>query len=441
MKKLSLQLLKIKFISFTLGMSHFLCFYTPAFSQNALWAKSGTVDPNSPASDVGYGVATDVSGNVYVTGSFNSPTITFGSYILTKVGNQNFFLVKYDASGNVLWAKNWGASGFDVSHSVTTDASGNVYVTGLFGLNSIFWTDTLTSVFNDVFLAKFNSSGTLLWYKKSVISNYNSWGTGAANLNKGCGVATDNSGNVYITGWFTSSTIQFGNYTLTNTGYWDNFLVKYDSFGNVLWAKNISGPSFNWDGSYSVATDASGNAYVTGSRAYRYFFSKYDASSGNLLWNNNAGGTAYYSFGTDVSMDASGNIYVTGAFTGTTLTLGNYTLINTNSAGNTQDIFLVKYDVYGTVLWAINAGNNYADVGHSVATDALGNIYMMGSFSKLDNIIFGTDTLISPAGSDNPLFITKFDSNGNVLYASALASGGAGYGYNYNAIATFACNV
>src|SRR6266478_3524366 len=107
-----------------------------AQSPNWLWAKSagGTI------TDVGVGITTDAGGNVYAAGYFISSSIAFGTTTLANVqaGNSDIFLVKYDASGNVLWAKSAGSTGYDSGNGISTDSGGNVYVTGYFdGTSSI----------------------------------------------------------------------------------------------------------------------------------------------------------------------------------------------------------------------------------------------------------------------------------------------------------------
>lgn len=95
---------------------------TPSFR----WAKSAGGTNN----DEGNSIATDDDGNVFVTGRFQSPSITFGSTTLIKVGAYDFYIAKYDANGNVLWAQSAGGTNDDAGQSIATDVNGNVIVTG-----------------------------------------------------------------------------------------------------------------------------------------------------------------------------------------------------------------------------------------------------------------------------------------------------------------------
>ncbi|MFA4852230.1 MAG: SBBP repeat-containing protein [Bacteroidales bacterium] len=383
---------------------------------NVLWAKSfgGTGTGNNGAyGDKGQSITIDASGNIYITGEFSSPSITFGNYTLNNYGNNAYdvFIAKFDAGGNALWAKSAGGNYYDMSYSIKADASGNVYITGEFDSPSItFGNYTLNNHGNnayDVFFAKFDVNGNVLWAKSA--------GGNADDV--GNSITTDASGNVYITGEFDPPSITFGNYTLNNTGVWDIFLVKYNASGNVLWAKSAIGT--NNDYANSVTVDALGNAYVAGqfdsptmtvgsitltnantNGSFDLFLAKYD-TGGNVLWAKSAGGTDY-DVAYSVAVDVSGNAYVVGCFNSSTLTFGSTTLTN---AGY-ENIFLVKYDAGGNVLWAKSAGGTGSDGANSVAVDASGNTYLTGYFLS-STITFGSTTLTNAYVGLFDIFLAK----------------------------------
>ncbi len=447
-------------------------------SGNVLWAKSA----GGVANDYGYGVSSDISGNVLITGSFNSPTITFGTTTIANAGSNSgdVFLVKYNPSGNVLWAKSAGGTGDDGGRSVSTDSLGRVFVTGYFNSPTIiFGTNTLSNAgASDIFIVVFVSfDGSVDWAQR----------VGGTGNDEGNCVSNDENGNCYITGYFQSSTITFANTTLTNSGAADIFVLKYDgnsyqvwakssggvgndlgcgvstsTFGNVLllfitgsfnsspymafgstnlpnsnagggnvfivryfassgsmtWAKSASG-FFNDEGK-SITTDVNGNTYVTGyfdSPAIAFgtttlqnaggFVVKY-SPSGNVLWAQRVG-----DYGNSVSTDTSGNVFVVGYFNSSTITLGTTTL--TNSGSNNNDIFIVKYDPTGSVLWAKSAGGTSGKIGHCSSTDPSGNVLVIGSFLS-GTITFETDTFSS--GLSN-IFLAKYSASGNLLWAQS----------------------
>ncbi len=408
----------------------FLSIISNAQSHSWVQAKSA----GGTGQDKATSVTVDASGNTYVAGYFQSNTITFGSFTLTNAGGyDDIFLVKYDANGNVLWAKSAGGTADDDATSIAVDASGNTYVAGTFESSSItFGSITLTNGhtwYGDIFVAKYDTNGNVLWAKSAGGTDYD-----IANS-----VAVDASGNTYLTGMFGSPTITFGSTTLTNVGAYNIFLTKYDAAGNVLWAKKAGGE--NADEAFSVAVDASGNTYLTGmfcSSSITFgsttltnangihqtpdlFLAKYDAG-GNVLWAKSVGGTGYecaYS----VAINASGNPYVAGYFNSSTLSFGSTTLTN---AGN-PDIFLAKYDAGGNVLWAKSAGGTGTDIATSVAVDNSGNPYVVGYFTD-STFTFGSTTLTNADttsiwGSDD-IFLAKYDNAGNVLWAKS--AGGTG---------------
>ena len=427
MKKQLLTIIMLAFI----GWSN----VANAQAPNWAWAKSagGTWD------DRGNSIATDASGNVFMTGSFSSPTITFGTTTLTNNGNNDIFIVKYDANGNALWAKSAGGADNEWGYSVATDAAGNTYITGAFASSTItFGATTLTnssSVGNsDIFIVKYDANGNALWAKSA----------GGTWDDVGNSIATDAAGNAYITGGFSSPAITFGTTTLTNSGDYDIFIAKYDTNGNVIWAKSAGGTDA--DGGIGIVTDVAGNAYITGEFASStitfgattltnsssvgnsdIFIVKYDAN-GNALWAKSAGG-ADYEWGCSVATDAAGNAYITGAFYSSTITFGTTSLTN-YGIGN---IFIAKYDSNGNVLWAKSVGGPVDDWGNSIATDASGNVFMTGSFSS-PTITFGATTLTNSSSVSNyDIFIVKYDANGNVIWAK---SAGGWYSAGSNSIAT-----
>ncbi len=395
-----------------------ICCSANLFAQinNWLWAQ-GSVS-QFPYDCEGYAVSTDAAGNVFATGYFDTPSIIFGSTTIYDSGAGDMFLIKYDATGNLLWAKNAGGSGLDCGNSVCTDAAGDVFVTGFTQSPSItFGSTTLTNP-GGMFIAKYDANGNALWAKGA--------GTDAISYS----VSADAAGNVFATGEFRPS-IAFGTTTLSNSGFgYDVFLVKYDTNGNVLWAKNPVGA--NTDECYSVSADVSGNAFITGyfssptitfgsttltnTVASDLFLAKYDAN-GNVLWAKGVSGTGQNSY--SVSADPNGNVFMTGYFRSPALAFGATTLTNSGGA----DLFLAKYDANGNVLWAKSASGTSDDKGYSVSADAVGNFYVTGSFES-STITFDSLTLARPLPSFDPMFIVKYDTDGNVICGSALGSGG-----------------
>ena len=248
------------------------------------------------ASDYASGLAVDVAGNVYVTG-------TSGTGIVA-----DYATVKYDANGNQLWVARYnGPDGSDdSSRAIAVDAAGNVYVTGTsngLGPNADYAT------------IKYDPNGNRLW-----VARYNGPGPGNA-YDSATALAVDAAGNVYVTGHSAGSGTSA-----------DCATVKYDTNGNQLWVARYNGPGNNTDAASALAADAAGNVYVTGyvyvtgpnegatSFDYDYATIKYGAN-GNELWvaryngpvnGDDHGPVTGEDFATDLVVDATGNVYVTG---------------------------------------------------------------------------------------------------------------------------------
>jgi hypothetical protein len=289
----------------------------------------------------GTGVAVDSSGNVYVAGTFYGTTDA-ASGSLTSAGGSDVYLAKYDGSGNLVWSKRFGGTNYDYSTAIAVDTSGNIYVTGYFYGTTDSSSGSLVSAGgSDVFLAKFNNASSLLWAKRF-------GGTGADN---GYGIDVDSSGNPVITGAF-SGTANFGGVTLTST-YTAMYLVKYDGNGNTVWAK-----SFDNGGHYGA-------------------------------------------MGRAVALDGQNNIAVVGGVSGAE-NFGCGTLADSSSGS--YDIFFVKFNSLGQCIWSIRADYVWDDSGYGVCFDQGGDIFGTGYFYQ------GADLGGTPLSSDlvNAAFLVKF---------------------------------
>ena len=104
--------------------------------------------------DLGYGIAVDASGNVYITGYFND-TATFGTTSKTSAGSADIFVAKYSNAGSLQWVQTAGGTSYDLGNGITVDASSNVYITGYFNGTATFGATSKTSAGSaDIFVAR-----------------------------------------------------------------------------------------------------------------------------------------------------------------------------------------------------------------------------------------------------------------------------------------------
>ncbi|WP_026464351.1 SBBP repeat-containing protein [Adhaeribacter aquaticus] len=367
----------------------FIAKYDPA--GNVLWAKSA----GGSGSDKSRSIAVDGAGNVYITGRFKSSRASFGSFTLSNTGDDDVFIAKYDASGNIIWAKSAGGTSTDQGNGIAVDRSGNVYVTGSFYTTVSFGGTTLTSTGDrEMFIAKYDGSGNLLWAKSA----------GGPYHDHGMEVAVDGSGNAYIIGEY-YKTGTFGGVLLTSDGDSDIFVAKYNSSGNVVWAQTGGASGTFNDKSQTIAVDASGNAFVTGSFTGTgsfgssrlqsrgmadYFLVKYSSENGSVEWAKSYGDTGDdTSYG--ITLDDVGQPLVTGE--------------TESRTGTGIDVFVTQFDQLGGEQWTKNAGGSGSDYGQSLVAFG-GNIYLTGEYSG--NATFGGKTLTA---RDKGIFVAKLSSS------------------------------
>ncbi len=394
-------------------------------SPNWLWVKGD----GGNDTEIGNAVAIDNSGNVFVTGRFQTSVLTLGPALFYNLGEDDVYVIKYDANGNMLWARSIGGIQTDIGEAIAADAEGNVYVGGNFSSPALLFSvdDTLHNSnpgYNSIFLAKYDANGNILWYKKEGGLN-----TVITDL------AIDDSAHLYITGALYNPSVIFGPDTLYNNsagGESDIFIVKLDSAGNEIWATSSGASQSEYTSSISL--DPFGNILVTGGFEFGYFILGNDTltnpaidsddffvvkynNNGIPLWAKRAGAVNDADeSGSSITSDQHGNVYVTGSFKSGIMYFGATPLANTDNSGNTHDIFIAKYDPNGNVLWIKKEGGSYWDYGNTIAVDDYGHVFVSGSFHSY-TITFGSNTLVNTLGTNKDMYLTCYDTSGTVLWA------------------------
>lgn len=388
------------------------------YGQNPSWVWATNTQSTSTSS--GNAVTTDSVGNVYVTGYYYAPSINFGSQVLDNLGQSDFFLVKYDPQGNVIWAKGAGSPDFDEGNAVATDRYGNVYVTGSFNGDTIAFDNIILTSSNPgvyhFFLVKYNSDGDAVW---AINPDNDNWSYGHD-------LVVDEGGDIIVTGGFVYPTLQFGSDTLYNNGSTGNdlFIMKFHPEVGLIWSVNAGGDSY--DVGYGIDYDENKDIYVTGSFGSTMIWGTDTLISsggsdicvlkcdefGNPLWARSAGGVDHdEGLSLDVSSDQG--VFVTGLFASPFIDFGSNPLVNLGD----NDIFLTKLDQQGNVTWSIRAGESGWDEAFGVTSDMNGNAYLTGGFRSA-SITFGNETLTNANADKSDLFVTGYDgASGNVLWA------------------------
>lgn len=283
----------------------------------------------------------------------------------------------YSGHSQVLdWAKQFEGPGYSKTKSMALDSEKSICTTGDFNLTVDFDPNpvvsfNLTSISSsDIFVAKLDSSGNLMWAK-----SYGSQGSPMAD--GGQAIAVDDNDNILVTGFFLGI-INFNpggsGGVLNYFGDFDIFVLKLDKNGNFLWAKQFGGPSF--DDANAISTDSQGNVYVSG-----VFANTADFDPGLL----------------------------------------NFDLV---SAGG-FDAYLTKLDTAGNFLWAKQWGGLASDGGQSIVNDALGNAYVAITFRLGIDLDPGPNMLSATASGLDDLLICGLNTMGNLLWAKTVGGSGA----------------
>lgn len=321
------------------------------------------------------------------------------------------------------FAKQFGDILFDQGCSITTDNLGNSYTAGRFYGTVDF--DPGPGVFNltcaatnygGIFILKLDASGNFIWAKSIDKINDNVY------------IALDAVNNIYITGGFLNQITDFdpgaSTYTL-NSVNGSVFVVKLNSGGNFIWAKQMS---FSIGYPTGIAVEASGNVHTIGNfeqtgdfdpgpGVYNLtsnggtFISKLDAN-GVFIWAKQLEPNASDQiFSKDIKADNTGNIYLTGWVRGTTDFDPGPAIYTLTTFLN--EAFILKLNSSGNFIWAKSIQCNSVSVGSSLAVEPSGNVFLGGYFSGATSYL----NMTSSGGHD--AFISKFDASGNLLWAKS----------------------
>jgi hypothetical protein len=338
-------------------------------------------------------IAVDSSGNVYVTGDSSA---TWGTPINAFSTTTEAFVAKFNSSGSLVWNTFLGGSGnSEAGTAITLDASGNVFVTGW---SNATWGTPVTGYGGgsfDAFVAKLNTSGALQWNTFA----------GGSGIDAAYGVVLDSSGSIYIAG---NSSATWGSPVAAYSSGEDGFVAKFSSTGSLTWNTFVGG-SGN-DRAEDLAIDANNNIYGVGysnatwGTPVRAYTSGQDAtafnltSAGALSWNTFLGGS-----GTDylgrIAIDSSGNSYLSG-YSGATWG----TPVAAYTAGN--DGSVVKLNSTGALQWNTFIGGSGADVTNGITLDSNSNVVVTGVASTT----FGTPWRSYTSGQD--VFVAYLNTNG-----------------------------
>ena len=366
---------------------------------------NGIVIKQNPAGGVIWEVALGASSRNTIFGSVcvdTSDNIIVAGYTLadTPTSTYKIFVAKFNSSGTLQWSKSfYGTLGANGARSVAVDASGNIAVSAYVQKNATY---------SDAAVLMLNSSGTLQWQRKLV----------GAYEGDGTGVSFDSSGNVFVVGYY---------WKQTSGGIRSAFLVKYNSSGTFQWKTGLEITGSNSQFFNGIDIDASGNIYVAGATGptatYLSQVAKYN-SSGTLQWNRRINLlTSGIDVGNSISVSSDGSVYATISANSAAMALAKY-----NSSGTLQWVRSLygasTEEVYGVTVDAnaipIFVGYTSSDGAGSfdavtarvpadgTGTGAVGASLTYASISATDGA--SPQTVFSPAVTDTALTLTTITS-------------------------------
>jgi hypothetical protein len=355
-------------------------------------------------------VTTDGSDNIIVVGDFRE-TIDLGDTTLTSAGDFDVFLAKYDKDGTLLWARRMGGlAGGDIGLEVAADEAGNVAVTGYYWISAVFGDTTLTSVAlsEDIFLAKYTGSGQFLWAASA---------GGPGFVDEGHSVAIHTDGSVIISGRFNQPEATFGDSTVTGRG---GFIAKYDSDGRFVWVR----PAVS-TGLLATITDIGigddGSVYGIGYFPDTVVIGTTTLVSGGgndtfVLRLDDTGAPLYVDqitgsdpvFGLTLSMDASSEFFTVGGYFSGTIEIGDTSLsLGSSSTGG----FMAAYTLGGFVDWAVPANEVAAfNIVRDSDSQGTGAFVFTGVFRS--RMAIG-DTTFETRGVED-VFVSRLNTDGTV---------------------------
>jgi hypothetical protein len=363
--------------------------------------------------DRAYAIATDNDGNSYVTGWFLG-SAHFGDIVLNSEGEKDVFLAKYNYEGEVIWAKKYWGVANNTAAGICLDWDSFPIITGWFAENIHFDDIVLESHGSyDMFVARINANGEVIWAKSA----------GGEGDDYGNRVTTNLEFDVLVSGSF-KYTSHFGETTITSEGNRDIFIANYSNAGNFQWVKKAGGAGE--DRAYDIVSGPDGQTYFTGMYNGKAFFGDHDIMSGGIvstfiakmnaggefMWvRNGTGGANDYARGYGISLDNEGNVIGNGTFSG----LLTFSESGVQASGGFFDFdtYIVKYDNEGNLSWLLTGGGYGDDQARDIFTDSNGSSYSTGYFSGTAQ--FGDYQLESAGMSD--VFVIKYSWAGEVMWA------------------------
>jgi hypothetical protein len=385
--------------------------------------------------DKGLGISVDKTGNIYATGqTASTSSIASGGSYQTSYGGGAWdaYLSKFSSNGKLLWTTYFGGTDQDISYCTAADSNGYVYISGTSlsnGMSTSGAYQTSNNGNGDAFLAKFSSTGALVW------STY----YGGSSQDLTVAIAIDSKLNVIISGvtYSASNVATSGAYQTSNYGNSDAFLAKFSSAGSLQWSTLFGGTG--QDRGWGLGVDSIDDIFMTGptqstsniatSGAYQTsyggdiwdsYIAKF-SSTGAIQWSTFYGGNGQDAIFA-LAMDHKGNPVVTG-YTWSTSQIATSGTYQTSNTG-VSDAFITKFSNSGALLWGSYEGGSSYDIGLAITMDQNNNFLLTG-FTQSSTGFASTGAFQSSySGGNGDGWVSKFTNNGKRIWSTYYGGSG-----------------
>lgn len=339
-------------------------------------------------------MAIDAFGNIYLAGHSR------GQMGSSSSDKEDSWIAKFNAQGNLLWKEQFGSDKNDFVQGIATDQFGFLYACGQTTGSKV---DAQHQGGTDAWLAKYDPDGRRIWIRQ----------IGTDSEDAGHGIAVNLRGEIYVAGYTTGDLGTRGEEN-PDTDAW---IARYDNHGNQIWLKHVGSQAI--DIAYDIAVDDFGHVYMGGYTRGRISTNSADRGSkqiwvmqlddeGEQLWLREFGAGGKDDEVRSIATDNQGNLFVTG-MTYLERTVDGVELLKRN-------VFVTKIRSNGVIHWNRFLGSEETDVAYGIATDPMGNVFVTG-FTK-------GEMEEGKAGGNSDAFVAKYNTAGEQLWVSQIATGG-----------------
>lgn len=399
-----------KTLTFLVVLIIYLSSYKSVVSQNNHTVK-WLINSSGASWDYISETVMDSSGNYYAAGNY-SGTIQLSNFERGIEGQNDIFLIKYRADGEVIWLKTIKSNSNCSVSGLSTDMEGYLYIAGYFVNDLIIDEANTISNGNNIFVLKLSNSGLFEWIR----SFHGDFSSDPLILK------TDLQNNVFVAGSF-KKFLALDSVTYKGDYYSDIFLLSLNNEGSSLKSFHFTGDGNDYIGDFAIKDNI---VYSIGSFENNItlfdttlisrgqtdaFFIKFDLNSNQYLIRQI--GSNYNDYGTSISLDNNNDIIIGGSHSGELKLSHDFSL----QSDGKLDTYVCKYNNNGKLIWADNLGGSANDYLTDLTLDKNGYLYLIGTYR---GIIKKKDFEVESNRFSHDVYFAKYDIDGNFKFLQSI---------------------